>query len=160
MPRRTLPCKPNCIPDAPCKVCRDRACKLRYQRRYQEDGRSQANKDKHRDAINRRQRASRGVLEPATFDAHLAAQQGKCWICESTHRLCLDHNHSTGAARGVLCRDCNLRVGAYFPKTGGERQPKTGPFSERPERFERARLYMQTFDIDSAPKARAVRDWK
>lgn len=44
----------------------------------------------------------------------LAAQRGCCAICgrESTRRLHVDHDHSTGAVRALLCAGCNLLVGA------------------------------------------------
>jgi len=48
----------------------------------------------------------------------LAAQGWKCPICGKTIEpgssdACLDHNHNTGAIRGVLCRQCNLYVGKF-----------------------------------------------
>lgn len=50
------------------------------------------------------------------FDALFVMQKGHCAIC-GTHQkhlrtaLCVDHNHATGATRGLLCNDCNLRLG-------------------------------------------------
>ena len=40
-------------------------------------------------------------------------QQGKCGICgdKSKTYLCVDHNHSTGQIRGLLCRTCNMNLG-------------------------------------------------
>lgn len=37
----------------------------------------------------------------------------ECWICSSTDRLCIDHCHSTGKVRGLLCSKCNTALG-YF----------------------------------------------
>ncbi len=34
-----------------------------------------------------------------------------CWICGSKEKLCLDHCHSTGRHRGILCRNCNIGLG-------------------------------------------------
>lgn len=34
-----------------------------------------------------------------------------CAICASTEQLVGDHDHATGKARGILCRQCNLAVG-------------------------------------------------
>ena len=45
----------------------------------------------------------------------MRAQGGGCAICftieNSGHRLCVDHNHSTGAIRGLLCHGCNRGLG-------------------------------------------------
>jgi ribosomal protein L40E len=42
-------------------------------------------------------------------------QDGKCAICandlKDTHDVCVDHNHTTGAIRAILCRKCNLGIG-------------------------------------------------
>ena len=56
-----------------------------------------------------------------TFEALLSSQGGKCAICRkvlvkniknkaSTH---VDHDHNTGAVRGILCAHCNSGLG-YF----------------------------------------------
>lgn len=43
-------------------------------------------------------------------------QDGKCAICgeipQSERRLHVDHCHSTGAVRGLLCHGCNTGIGA------------------------------------------------
>ena len=41
-----------------------------------------------------------------------ASQQGKCKICEEEPtRLVIDHCHSTGKVRGLLCDRCNAFIG-------------------------------------------------
>jgi hypothetical protein len=53
------------------------------------------------------------------FQATLAAQDKRCAICnrefgdsrEESPRV--DHNHSTGAVRGVLCNKCNRAIGFF-----------------------------------------------
>lgn len=34
-----------------------------------------------------------------------------CEVCGSTERLCIDHDHSTGRVRGILCARCNIALG-------------------------------------------------
>ena len=46
-------------------------------------------------------------LTPKQFDA----LPNECEVCGSTNKLCIDHNHTTGKFRGVLCQNCNLALG-------------------------------------------------
>lgn len=51
------------------------------------------------------------------YDEMLAAQSGKCLVCDATesclgHKLAVDHNHTTGAVRGLLCKACNVGIGS------------------------------------------------
>lgn len=36
---------------------------------------------------------------------------GKCEVCGSVDRLCIDHDHATEKTRGLLCNECNLALG-------------------------------------------------
>lgn len=36
---------------------------------------------------------------------------GKCAVCLGGDRLAIDHNHASGALRGLLCRRCNVTLG-------------------------------------------------
>jgi hypothetical protein len=49
-------------------------------------------------------------VTPSWWEATLAAQGGGCWVCESTEKLCVDHEHG-GSARGILCSACNTALG-------------------------------------------------
>lgn len=61
-----------------------------------------------------------------SFDEMFEAQQGKCRICSlelihpkdskglTMQSTCLDHNHSTGKARGLLCSNCNKGLGLFM----------------------------------------------
>jgi hypothetical protein len=49
-------------------------------------------------------------LTSADYDTLLEAQGGKCAICRGrpqSKRLAVDHDHNTGAVRGLLCSRCN-----------------------------------------------------
>ena len=52
-------------------------------------------------------------MSRADYDALLERQGGVCAICAkpSKKTLCVDHCHSTGTIRGLLCRKCNLGLG-------------------------------------------------
>jgi hypothetical protein len=42
------------------------------------------------------------------------AESGRCGVCRevfSEEGLCIDHDHTTGEVRGLLCKRCNLLVG-------------------------------------------------
>lgn len=48
------------------------------------------------------------------FNNMLNNQKGKCYLCEtmiSGKRAHLDHNHTTGKIRKVLCSNCNTGIG-------------------------------------------------
>lgn len=54
-------------------------------------------------------------ISPDDYRAILDAQGGYCYGCRRangrTRRLTVDHNHRTGAVRGLLCRPCNTFIG-------------------------------------------------
>jgi hypothetical protein len=61
-------------------------------------------------------------MAPGVYSAMLAEQDGLCAIChrpETAVRhgkamlLAVDHDHTTGAVRGLLCHNCNTKVAAY-----------------------------------------------
>jgi hypothetical protein len=54
------------------------------------------------------------------YNKMLEAQEGVCAICGEPERmmrkgtlrhLCVDHDHATGAVRGLLCASCNKAIG-------------------------------------------------
>lgn len=47
------------------------------------------------------------------WEKMLASQNNLCLICKcgfNPKRPCVDHDHKTGKVRGLLCRNCNLRL--------------------------------------------------
>jgi len=52
------------------------------------------------------------------YNKMYAVQHGKCLICDATestlnHRLAVDHCHTTGKIRGLLCKSCNVALGGF-----------------------------------------------
>jgi hypothetical protein len=69
------------------------------------------------DSRRRNLRSKYGITEAEYFDL-LEQQGGGCGICGSSESrwatspwLHVDHNHQTGAVRGLLCHTCNIAVG-------------------------------------------------
>lgn len=54
-------------------------------------------------------------LEPEKLKNLLELQKGKCEICKEDmgETYTVDHNHTTGEVRGLLCNRCNFQVGVY-----------------------------------------------
>lgn len=48
------------------------------------------------------------------FDALVKIQDNKCSMCgvvfSDSNKPCLDHNHTTGERRGIICNRCNIAV--------------------------------------------------
>jgi hypothetical protein len=50
------------------------------------------------------------------YNRMLVRQRGVCKICGKKHpkkALCVDHRHSTGWIRGLLCNKCNFGLGSF-----------------------------------------------
>lgn len=62
-----------------------------------------------------RSRQSKYGITPERFDTMLRFQNYRCAICRDqiyeTRRQCLDHDHTTGKPRGILCPACNTGIG-------------------------------------------------
>lgn len=56
-------------------------------------------------------------ITPEEYDELLARQDGRCAMCREEcatgKRLAVDHDHATGAVRGLLCHACNRALGVY-----------------------------------------------
>lgn len=54
----------------------------------------------------------------AEWDAMILSQEGRCAICRTQLiKAHLDHSHTNGKARGVLCHLCNKGLGVFFDNT-------------------------------------------
>lgn len=56
-------------------------------------------------------------ITAAEYDMMLISQNHTCKICKDVcttgRRLSVDHCHSTGAIRGLLCTNCNSGLGKF-----------------------------------------------
>jgi len=101
-----------------CNVCVSQRAKLpRYKQRalaYHHRNRQSRN------AIHRRYLLkSKYGITPEDYDALLAAQGGACALCSAPQpnkvgsRFYIDHDHASGAVRGLLCGPCNMGLGQF-----------------------------------------------
>lgn len=126
----------NGYPQKDCKDCvkaqrrEEYKVKAEQKRAYQRTYRAA---DPERTAEhNRRYRfKSRYGITPQQYDEVLDSQNGVCKVCDrpcpTGERLTVDHDHLTGAVRGLLCRNCNAGL---------------GNFKDDPELLERALQYL------------------
>ena len=54
-------------------------------------------------------------LLPGQYEMILKSQNGKCGICKQiiNKTLCVDHDHQTNKIRGLLCINCNTKLGWF-----------------------------------------------
>lgn len=63
-----------------------------------------------------------GQVPPKRFQEMFEAQNGKCAICgitplENEKELSIDHDHTTGKVRALICNQCNLALGCVKENT-------------------------------------------
>ncbi len=84
-------------------------------------------------------------LTPEQYDAMLAAQGGVCHLCgrppNESVALHVDHDHSTGQIRGILCFKCNNAL---------------GDFDDDPDRLMAAAMYLISAAHDFTVGVRAT----
>jgi hypothetical protein len=69
-------------------------------------------------ATERKQHLKSYGLTPEDFGRMIVDQDGKCLICGERRPLQVDHNHTSGEVRGLLCLYCNVLSG--WLETHGE----------------------------------------
>lgn len=71
-------------------------------------------------------------IEFADYDVMLQVQAGRCIVCDrefGKRKPHVDHCHSTGMVRGLLCYTCNVGLGS---------------FGDDPDRLRSAALYIES----------------
>lgn len=92
-----------------------------HRRRYAENPEYYRNRIKSDDpAVKKRReeymRRFRYGLEPEDFNRMVAEQNGLCAICggpPGKKGLVVDHCHTTGEVRALLCMQCNIGLGSF-----------------------------------------------
>ena len=59
-------------------------------------------------------------ITPEQYAQMFADQGGACAVCRKPQdkKLSVDHCHTTGAVRGLLCTNCNVGIGYFQDKPG------------------------------------------
>jgi len=90
-------------------------CKVEYNKEYR-----QRNKDKVLEIERKSKLKMAYGITPGQYDAMLKAQDGKCAICSTkkpggrTKMFFIDHCHTNGNVRGLLCMRCNTGLGLFL----------------------------------------------
>lgn len=97
--------KTNLRPEHICKVCKNK----------KQNAMRSVNK-KSKLSVRKRHLLVKYNLSFDAFEALHSSQGGKCAICRKEIHLldkhtCVDHDHSTGSVRGILCKPCNSGIG-------------------------------------------------
>lgn len=107
-----------------CEECRNaarRQGRAEPERRAADRRRAKAWREANPDRVREHALKSHYGLTVAEFDAMLATQDGGCAICGAISGrgngsglvLHVDHDHTTGAVRGLLCANCNKALGCF-----------------------------------------------
>jgi hypothetical protein len=76
------------------------------------------NPDKARVLDRKRMLKHKYGLTVAAADALFSAASGRCEVCGGVSKLCIDHCHTTGRVRGILCASCNTFLGRIENNSG------------------------------------------
>lgn len=107
-----------------CKECqkiRRREYYKKNREKIRQNTKNHYNRNRYTEQYKRRRRKSKLKtygLTPKSYNILLSLQGRKCNICgihlsKLKRRLDVDHNHKTGSVRGLLCRNCNGKLGWY-----------------------------------------------
>lgn len=120
--RAELTFNPSAVQGMWCRECQ--AWQARQYRRDNQERIREADRLRYPLRAERQKREARESrlrirygMSPAQWDELVEEQGGLCAICGrelalGTKSVHVDHDHNTGAVRGILCARCNLRLGA------------------------------------------------
>lgn len=126
-----------------CRPCHSEAQKATYQR-HPEVRRASSRRwaAENRDRVriisrNHHLRTKYGISQDK-YEAMATAQDGRCVICDEEAFLVVDHCHSFGLLRGLICQPCNGGLGA---------------FRDNPQALRSAADYLETFRAAASDQA-------
>ena len=111
-----------------CKECRKQhppsENRKEVLKKYHASDKAKAIQRKYRQSDKGKARSRRAKLkyyyqmQPEEYDLLYQQQNGRCGICgkpqvELRKRLYIDHDHTTGEVRGLLCNGCNRHLGKF-----------------------------------------------
>lgn len=76
------------------------------------------NRPKYARAILQRKLSRRYGITIEERDTMISEQKHCCKICNRKRKLVVDHCHSTGKVRGMLCNGCNTALGVLERDAG------------------------------------------
>jgi hypothetical protein len=102
-------------------MARDREAKKAYDRAYHAKRKAlrKAERKENPDKYKSTEIQSKYEISMEDYYLLLGVQGGVCAICGSTDPkfgrkfFCIDHDHSSGRVRGLLCHSCNLGLGHF-----------------------------------------------
>jgi hypothetical protein len=90
----------TCYSDGHCKIC-----KLKNQSKQWRNNPKYKQRKRDWDL-----KKAYGISSQKYNDMYLL-QKGKCFICSKDSKLVVDHDHTTGKVRHLLCYSCNSMLG-------------------------------------------------
>ena len=95
---------------------RCRSCRAEYQRAYQKN--RWDNEPGFKERLSARNKKNKWLarygMTPDETAAMLVSQGGVCVICRRVPvKPSVDHDHTTGAVRSILCAPCNIALGLF-----------------------------------------------
>lgn len=92
------------------------SCLYAEHRQWTEDNPERVREYRNRDSWTLAKRCARRGITPEQLVDAFERQECACAICRVPIELmnsAIDHNHSTGEFRGVLCKQCNRALGMF-----------------------------------------------
>lgn len=94
-----------------CKICAIKARREYYQSNNEEKRRKRREYTRANPELIAKQRAKHKYGITDEEYKIIKSESAKCAICLSKKKLVIDHDHESGAFRGVLCTICNSAIG-------------------------------------------------